>query len=167
MFLAQVIWVCSKFDPGGSFFSLFSFFLRFLRCWVRDGLTHYEYLFLFIWIGESLPHPSPSSSKQAVEAKKLLTPNACRRGIAVYVGRDVSKLKNKGGKWKYVFSSLYSIHTTLTCISYSHRYMSEQEMLATAAKFSPYRYVMVVLFPKYDTCSLDKKLTLPSWGLLF
>jgi opacity protein-like surface antigen len=25
-----------------------------------------------------------------------------RRGMAVYMGRDVSKLKNKGGKWKYV-----------------------------------------------------------------
>jgi hypothetical protein len=25
-----------------------------------------------------------------------------RRGMAVYAGRDVNKLKNKGGKWKYV-----------------------------------------------------------------
>ncbi|KAJ6201872.1 DNA-3-methyladenine glycosylase, partial [Bipolaris maydis] len=45
-----------------------------------------------------------------------------QRGMAVYAGRDVSKLKNKGGKWKY---------------------MSEQEMLATAAKFSPYRSLLM------------------------
>lgn len=45
-----------------------------------------------------------------------------QRGMAVYAGRDVSKLKNKGGKWKY---------------------MSEQDMLATAAKFSPYRSLLM------------------------
>jgi DNA-3-methyladenine glycosylase II len=38
--------------------------------------------------------------------------------MATYMGRDVSKLKAKGGKWKY---------------------MSEKEMLDIAAKFSPYR----------------------------
>lgn len=36
----------------------------------------------------------------------------------MYMGRDVNKLKNKGGKWKY---------------------MSEQEMLEIASRFSPYR----------------------------
>ncbi|KAF2269209.1 DNA glycosylase [Lojkania enalia] len=41
-----------------------------------------------------------------------------QRGMAVYTGKDVSKLKAKGGKWKY---------------------MSEKEMLDIAAKFSPYR----------------------------
>ncbi|KAL6707152.1 3-methyladenine DNA glycosylase [Coniothyrium glycines] len=41
-----------------------------------------------------------------------------QRGMAVYMGRDVDKLKNKGGKWKY---------------------MSEQEMLDIASRFSPYR----------------------------
>ncbi|KAF2490717.1 DNA glycosylase [Lophium mytilinum] len=41
-----------------------------------------------------------------------------QRGMATYVGKDVAKLKGKGGKWKY---------------------MSEQDMLDTAAKFSPYR----------------------------
>ncbi|KAI8934430.1 hypothetical protein NX059_009162 [Plenodomus lindquistii] len=41
-----------------------------------------------------------------------------QRGMAVYTGRDINKLKAKGGKWKY---------------------MSEQEMLDIAAKFSPYR----------------------------
>ncbi|KAF2273198.1 DNA glycosylase [Westerdykella ornata] len=41
-----------------------------------------------------------------------------QRGMAVYMGRDVSKLKSKGGKWKY---------------------MTEKEMLDIAGKFSPYR----------------------------
>lgn len=41
-----------------------------------------------------------------------------QRGMAAHKGRDVAKLKNKGGKWKY---------------------MSEAEMLATAAPFSPFR----------------------------
>jgi DNA-3-methyladenine glycosylase II len=42
-----------------------------------------------------------------------------QRGMAAYVGRDVSKLKAKGGgKWKY---------------------MKEQEMLDIANKFAPYR----------------------------
>ncbi|KAI2479011.1 DNA-3-methyladenine glycosylase [Pyrenophora tritici-repentis] len=41
-----------------------------------------------------------------------------QRGMAVYAGRDVNKLKSKGGKWKY---------------------MTEREMLDTAANFSPYR----------------------------
>lgn len=43
-----------------------------------------------------------------------------QRGMAAYLGKDVGKLRNKGGKWKY---------------------LSEKEMLDTAAKFSPYRYV--------------------------
>jgi len=43
-----------------------------------------------------------------------------QRGMATYVGRDVAKLKAKGGKWKY---------------------MSEEEMLSIANKFVPYRYV--------------------------
>jgi len=38
--------------------------------------------------------------------------------MAAYSGRDVSKLRAKGGKWKY---------------------MSEKDMLDMAAKFSPYR----------------------------
>lgn len=41
-----------------------------------------------------------------------------QRGMAAFVGRDVNKLKAKGGKWKY---------------------MSGQEMEEIAAKFSPYR----------------------------
>lgn len=40
--------------------------------------------------------------------------------MAAYLGKDVNKLKAKGGgKWKY---------------------LSEQEMLDHSAKFSPYRY---------------------------
>lgn len=47
-----------------------------------------------------------------------------RRGCAAFAGRDVSKLKAKGGgKFKY---------------------MSEKDMLDMAAKFSPYRYVFAV-----------------------
>lgn len=47
-----------------------------------------------------------------------------QRGMAAFAGRDVSKLKSKGGgnKWKY---------------------MSEQEMLDMAAPFSPYRSVFM------------------------
>lgn len=42
--------------------------------------------------------------------------------MAAFVGRDVSKLKAKGGgKWKY---------------------MSEKDMLDISAKFSPYRYAL-------------------------
>ena len=44
-----------------------------------------------------------------------------RRGMAAFIGKDVSKLKAKGGgKWKY---------------------MSEKDMLDVAQKFAPYRYV--------------------------
>jgi hypothetical protein len=44
-----------------------------------------------------------------------------RRGCAAFMGRDVSKLKAKGGgKFKY---------------------MSEKDMLELAARFAPYRYV--------------------------
>lgn len=41
-----------------------------------------------------------------------------QRGMAAFVGRDVSKLKGKGGKWKY---------------------MSEQEMVEISDRFKPYR----------------------------
>lgn len=46
--------------------------------------------------------------------------------MAAYVGRDVSKLKAKGGgKWKY---------------------MSEKDMVDISAKFAPYRYVVTFDF---------------------
>ncbi|KAK1836012.1 DNA glycosylase [Podospora conica] len=41
-----------------------------------------------------------------------------QRGMAAFVGRDVAKLKGKGGKWKY---------------------MSEAEMAEISARFKPYR----------------------------
>ncbi|KAI0851278.1 DNA glycosylase [Daldinia vernicosa] len=45
-----------------------------------------------------------------------------QRGMAAFVGRDVAKLKNKGGKWKY---------------------MSEKEMQEISEKFAPYRSVFM------------------------
>ncbi|OAA80278.1 DNA glycosylase [Akanthomyces lecanii RCEF 1005] len=41
-----------------------------------------------------------------------------QRGMAAFVGRDVAKLRNKGGKWKY---------------------MSEQDMVDLSDRFAPYR----------------------------
>lgn len=41
-----------------------------------------------------------------------------QRGMAAFVGRDIAKLKAKGGKWKY---------------------MSQEDMVALSDKFSPYR----------------------------
>lgn len=46
-----------------------------------------------------------------------------QRGMAALIGKDVSKLKGKGGKWKY---------------------MTEKEMTEMADKFVPYRYVVLV-----------------------
>ena len=40
--------------------------------------------------------------------------------MAAFNGKDVKKLKSKGGKWKYI---------------------SEEEMLNQSEKFAPYRYV--------------------------
>lgn len=49
-----------------------------------------------------------------------LTDEKHRRGLAVYLGKDVNKLKAKGGgKWKYMGS--------------------EKAMLEAAERFSPYR----------------------------
>ncbi|KAH8671050.1 DNA glycosylase [Xylariales sp. PMI_506] len=45
-----------------------------------------------------------------------------QRGMAAFVGRDVAKLKSKGGKWKY---------------------MSEKEMEELADQFKPYRSVFM------------------------
>ncbi|KAK2729605.1 DNA-3-methyladenine [Colletotrichum kahawae] len=45
-----------------------------------------------------------------------------QRGMAAFVGRDVAKLKAKGGKWKY---------------------MSEEEMAEMASPFAPYRSVFM------------------------
>lgn len=55
--------------------------------------------------------------------ERQLTEN--RRGCAAFMGRDVSKLKGKGGgKFKY---------------------MSEKDMLELASKFAPYRYVVALI----------------------
>ncbi|KAK6950902.1 hypothetical protein Daesc_007430 [Daldinia eschscholtzii] len=45
-----------------------------------------------------------------------------QRGMAAFVGRDVAKLKSKGGKWKY---------------------MSEREMQEISRRFAPYRSVFM------------------------
>lgn len=45
-----------------------------------------------------------------------------QRGMAAFVGRDVAKLKSKGGKWKY---------------------MSEKEMRELSERFAPYRSVFM------------------------
>lgn len=45
-----------------------------------------------------------------------------QRGMAAFVGKDVAKLKSKGGKWKY---------------------MSEQEMKELSERFAPYRSVFM------------------------
>ncbi|KAF2872558.1 DNA glycosylase [Massariosphaeria phaeospora] len=55
-----------------------------------------------------------------------------QRGMAMYVGKDVSKLKSKGGKWKY---------------------MSEKDMLELAAKFSPYRSLF--MWYMWRICDVD------------
>lgn len=47
-----------------------------------------------------------------------------QRGMAAFAGRDVAKLKSKGGKWKY---------------------MSEKDMLAMSAPFAPYRSLFMWL----------------------
>ena len=53
----------------------------------------------------------------------MYTNSFIRRGMAAYLGKDINKLKAKGGgKWKY---------------------LSEKEMLDHSAKFSPYRYVAI------------------------
>jgi hypothetical protein len=56
--------------------------------------------------------------KLYIDAELLITN---RRGMAAFMGKDISKLKAKGGgKWKY---------------------MSEKDMLEISEKFAPYRYV--------------------------
>jgi DNA-3-methyladenine glycosylase II len=50
--------------------------------------------------------------------------------MAAWLGKDVAKLKNKGGKWKYC---------------------TEKEMLEHSAKFSPYRSVLPIdAYPKSE-----------------
>ena len=56
------------------------------------------------------------------------------RGMAAYVGRDVAKLKAKGGK---------------------HKYMSEKDMLDISAKFSPYRSLFMWLMWRVEDVNID------------
>lgn len=42
----------------------------------------------------------------------------CRRGMATYIGRDTSKLKAKGGKWKYVTTRLLYSPGTFSLLHY-------------------------------------------------
>ncbi|PHH88948.1 hypothetical protein CDD83_6855 [Cordyceps sp. RAO-2017] len=57
-----------------------------------------------------------------------------QRGMAAFVGRDVAKLKSKGGKWKY---------------------MSEREMLELSAKFAPYRSLFMWLMWRVEDSFTD------------
>lgn len=62
----------------------------------------------------------------------------CRRGMAAFIGKDVKKLKAKGGKWKYL--SVWGIHDR--CIVDTNT-LQEKEMLDISAPFSPYRSVFM------------------------
>ncbi|KYK60454.1 hypothetical protein DCS_01591 [Drechmeria coniospora] len=57
-----------------------------------------------------------------------------QRGMAAFVGKDVAKLKSKGGKWKY---------------------MSEQDMLELSAKFAPYRSLFMWLMWRVEDSVTD------------
>ncbi len=57
-----------------------------------------------------------------------------RRGMAAFMGRDVSKLKAKGGKWKY---------------------MSEKDMLELSAKFAPYRSLFMWYMWRVEDVNVD------------
>lgn len=58
-----------------------------------------------------------------------------RRGMAAYIGRDVSKLKAKGGgKWKY---------------------MSEKDMLDYSAPFAPYRSLFMWYMWRIEDVNVD------------
>lgn len=57
-----------------------------------------------------------------------------QRGMAAFIGKDVKKLKNKGGKWKY---------------------LSEKEMLDLSAPFAPYRSVFMWYMWKVEDTDVD------------
>ncbi|TWU72477.1 3-methyladenine DNA glycosylase [Metarhizium rileyi] len=57
-----------------------------------------------------------------------------QRGMAAFVGKDVAKLKSKGGKWKY---------------------MSEKEMLELSKKFAPYRSLFMWLMWRVEDSHTD------------
>ncbi|MCJ1244462.1 3-methyladenine DNA glycosylase [Trapelia coarctata] len=57
-----------------------------------------------------------------------------QRGMAALLGKDVKKLKAKGGKWKY---------------------MSEADMLAYSAKFAPYRSLFMWYMWRIEDVNVD------------
>ncbi|KAF2461583.1 DNA glycosylase, partial [Lineolata rhizophorae] len=57
-----------------------------------------------------------------------------QRGMAAYMGRDVAKLKAKGGKWKY---------------------MTEKEMVEISDKFAPYRSLFMWYMWRVEDVNLD------------
>ncbi|KAF2840553.1 DNA glycosylase, partial [Patellaria atrata CBS 101060] len=57
-----------------------------------------------------------------------------QRGMAVWQGKDVNKLKGKSGKWKY---------------------MSEEDMLEHSAKFAPYRSLFMWYMWKMEDVNID------------
>lgn len=66
--------------------------------------------------------------------------------MAAFIGKDVKKLKSKGGKWKYLsvccFRELSYIDTDL---------FKEKEMIDISAPFAPYRS----LFMWYMVCACE------------
>ena len=54
--------------------------------------------------------------------------------MAALVGKDVKKLKNKGGKWKY---------------------MTEKDMEEIAARFAPYRSLFMWYMWRYGDVDID------------
>ena len=58
--------------------------------------------------------------------------------MAAFIGKDVKKLKNKGGKWKY----LTVCHTFVMSLV-STNVSQEKEMLDISAPFAPYRSVFM------------------------
>lgn len=59
--------------------------------------------------------------------------------MAAWLGKDVAKLKGKGGKWKY---------------------LSEAEMLEHSAPFAPYRYVIRMMLAWVVHFECEWKLTI-------
>ncbi|KAI9796902.1 MAG: 3-methyladenine DNA glycosylase [Candelina submexicana] len=57
-----------------------------------------------------------------------------QRGMAAYMGKDVSKLKAKGGKWKY---------------------MSEKDMLEHSQRFAPYRSLFMWYMWRVEDVDVD------------
>ena len=57
-----------------------------------------------------------------------------QRGVAVYLGKNVSQLKNKGGKWKYC---------------------TEKDMVDVSTRFVPYRSLFMYYMWRMDDVNID------------